>query len=78
LAFTPGTRLGVYDITASIGEGGIGQVFRARDTNLDRDVAIKVLPEAFAPGAVHTRSEDARVAESSEHRCHLRTRRKSG
>ncbi len=48
MAFTPGTRLGVYDITAPIGEGGMGQVFRARDTKLDRDVAIKILPEAFA------------------------------
>jgi serine/threonine-protein kinase len=48
LALTPGARLGVYDITAAIGEGGMGQVFRARDTKLDRDVAIKVLPEAFA------------------------------
>jgi eukaryotic-like serine/threonine-protein kinase len=48
LTFTPGTRLGVYDITAPIGEGGMGQVFRARDTKLDRDVAIKILPEAFA------------------------------
>jgi serine/threonine protein kinase len=51
LALTPGTRLGVYDITAPIGEGGMGQVFRARDTKLDRDVAIKVLPEAFAHDA---------------------------
>jgi serine/threonine-protein kinase len=51
LALTPGTRLGVYDITASIGEGGMGHVFRARDTKLDRDVAIKVLPEAFAHAA---------------------------
>jgi eukaryotic-like serine/threonine-protein kinase len=48
LALTPGTRLGVYDITAPIGEGGMGQVFRARDTRLDRDVAIKMLPEVFA------------------------------
>ena len=48
MTFTPGTRLGVYDITAPIGEGGMGQVFRARDTKLDRDVAIKILPEAFA------------------------------
>jgi Tol biopolymer transport system component len=51
LALIPGTRLGVYDITARIGEGGMGQVFRARDTKLDRDVAIKVLPEAFAHDA---------------------------
>jgi len=48
LALTPGTRLGVYEVTAQIGEGGMGQVYRARDTKLDRDVAIKVLPEAFA------------------------------
>jgi eukaryotic-like serine/threonine-protein kinase len=48
LPLAPGSRLGVYDITASIGEGGMGQVFRARDTRLDRLVAIKVLPAAFA------------------------------
>ena len=48
MSLTPGTRLGVYEITAQIGEGGMGQVFRARDTKLDRDVAIKVLPESFA------------------------------
>ena len=51
MALTPGTRLGVYEITAPIGEGGMGQVFRARDTKLDRDVAIKILPEAFAHDA---------------------------
>jgi serine/threonine protein kinase len=48
VALTPGTRLGVYEITALIGEGGMGQVFRARDSKLDRDVAIKILPHAFA------------------------------
>jgi Tol biopolymer transport system component len=51
LSLTPGTRLGVYEIVASIGSGGMGQVFRARDTRLDRDVAIKILPEAFAHDA---------------------------
>jgi eukaryotic-like serine/threonine-protein kinase len=51
LALTPGTRLGVYEVTAQIGEGGMGQVFRARDTKLDRDVAIKILPEVFAHDA---------------------------
>jgi len=51
MPLTPGSRLGVYEILAAIGEGGMGQVFRARDTKLDRDVAIKVLPEAFAHDA---------------------------
>ena len=51
LALTPGVRLGVYEVIASIGEGGMGQVFRARDSKLDRDVAIKALPEAFAHDA---------------------------
>ena len=48
LALTPGTRLGVYEITAQIGEGGMGQVYRATDTTLGRQVAIKILPDAFA------------------------------
>ena len=51
MALTLGTRLGVYEVTAPIGEGGMGQVYRARDTKLDRDVAIKILPEAFAHDA---------------------------
>ncbi len=43
----PGTTLGPYSVTAKIGEGGMGEAYRARDTKLDRDVALKVLPEAF-------------------------------
>ena len=43
----PGTTLGPYEVTAKIGEGCMGEVYRARDTTLDRDVALKVLPDAF-------------------------------
>jgi len=48
MALTPGTQIGPYEIRSGIGAGGMGEVFRARDTKLNRDVAIKVLPAAFA------------------------------
>ena len=45
LAFNSGDRLGPYEIVSALGAGGMGEVYRARDTKLDRDVAIKILPE---------------------------------
>ncbi len=48
MSLTPGTRLGSYEIIAPLGAGGMGEVYRAKDTNLNRDVALKTLPESFA------------------------------
>ena len=48
MSLTPGTHLGPYEIGALLGAGGMGEVYRARDTKLDRDVAIKVLPDTLA------------------------------
>ena len=51
MSLTPGTRLGPYEVTALIGAGAMGEVYRATDTNLNRQVALKVLPEAMAQDA---------------------------
>jgi serine/threonine protein kinase len=48
MTISSGTRLGSYEVVAQIGAGGMGEVYRAHDTRLGRDVAVKVLPEAFA------------------------------
>jgi serine/threonine protein kinase len=69
LALTPGIRLGVYEVTTQIGEGGMGQVYRTRDTKLNRDVALKILPDAFAndPDRLARFRREAQVLASLNH-----------
>ena len=69
MALTPGTRLGIYEVTAKIGEGGMGEVYHARDTTLDRDVALKVLPEVFTadPDRLARFQREAKVLASLNH-----------
>jgi Tol biopolymer transport system component len=69
LRLTPGTRLGVYEVTVQIGEGGMGQVYRARDTKLNRDVALKILPDAFAsdPDRLARFTREAQTVASLNH-----------
>src|SRR5262245_43459552 len=64
-----GVRLGPYEIVSAIGAGGMGEVYRATDTNLGRDVAIKVLPEAFAqdPERVARFEREAKTLASLNH-----------
>ena len=69
MALTVGSRLGHYDVTALIGEGGMGQVYRATDTQLGRDVALKILPDAFAadPDRLARFQREAQVLASLNH-----------
>ena len=67
--FAPGTRVGPYEIIAPLGAGGMGEVFRARDTRLGREVAIKVLPRLFAdnPERLSRFEQEARAASALNH-----------
>ncbi len=69
MSIAPGTRLGPFDVTAPLGAGGMGQVFRARDSRLNRDVAIKVLPSEFAtdPARMARFSREAQVLAALSH-----------
>ena len=69
MPLSPGTTLGPYAVTAKIGEGGMGEVYRARDTKLDRDVALKVLPQAFTddPDRLVRFEREAKVLASLNH-----------
>src|SRR6476659_105218 len=69
MALATGFRLGPYEITNHIGAGGMGEVYRARDTRLKRDVALKILPESFAsdPDRLARFQREAEVLASLNH-----------
>ena len=69
MALTAATRLGPYEIVAPLGAGGMGEVYRARDTRLDRTVAIKVLPDMLAddPDALARFEREAKAVAALSH-----------
>lgn len=69
MSLSTGTSLGPYQVVAPLGAGGMGEVYRARDTRLERDVAIKILPVAFAADAERLRrfAQEARAAGALSH-----------
>ncbi len=68
MALAAGEKLGPYEILAPIGKGGMGEVYRARDTRLHRDVAVKVLPQSFATDSARERFQrEARAASALNH-----------
>src|SRR6266487_1016634 len=69
MSFQPGTRLGSYQVVASVGAGAMGEVYRAHDARLGRDVAVKVLPAALVrdPLALERFNREARVIASVNH-----------
>ena len=69
MSLEPGMKIGSYEVTGHLGSGGMGEVYRARDTKLDRDVALKVLPEAFTsdPDRLARFEREAKVLASLNH-----------
>jgi len=69
MSLASGTRLGPYEVVAAIGAGGMGEVYRARDARLGRDVAIKMLPAAFSsdPERLARFEQEARAAAALNH-----------
>src|SRR5215469_5272552 len=69
MCLSPGQKLGPYEILSPLGAGGMGEVYRARDTRLDREVAIKVLPESFASDGDRLRrfEQEARTVAALNH-----------
>ena len=69
MVLTPGTKLGPYELVALIGAGGMGEVYRARDPRLGRDVAVKVLPASFAadPDRLRRFEQEARAVAALNH-----------
>jgi serine/threonine protein kinase len=69
MALSPGSKLGPYEIQSSLGAGGMGEVYRARDTRLERIVALKVLPANFSEDAERLRrfEDEARILSTLSH-----------
>jgi serine/threonine protein kinase len=69
MTLASGSKLGPYEIQSSLGAGGMGEVYRARDTRLGRDVALKILPESFARDTdrLHRFEQEARAVAALNH-----------
>jgi serine/threonine protein kinase len=69
MSLAPGTKLGPYEISAPLGVGGMGEVYRAKDTRLDRTVAIQILPAQFSLDPVHKQrfEREAKTISSLSH-----------
>jgi serine/threonine protein kinase len=74
MTLVPGTKLGPYEIVAPVGAGGMGEVYRAQDTRLDRTVAVKILTQGLAdtPEVRQRFEREARAVSKFNHPQHLR------